>query len=166
MVEVRRARTGDDAELATLDRATWSVDVSPSPPPAAGTPFFQKGCQPEDVLVVDVDGLVAGYVKLHQAIPLPAHAHVLEVNGLAVDPDKRGQGIGRVLVDAVKREARSRGASKLTLRVLAPNTTARRLYDAAGFTVEGVLRGEFLLDGVLVDDILMACPLTSSSTSW
>ena len=36
------------------------------------------------------------------------------------------------------------------------NPGARRLYERAGFVVEGVLRGEFVLDGVPVDDVLMA----------
>lgn len=47
------------------------------------------------------------------------------------------------------------GAVRVTLRVLGHNTPARRLYEAAGFTVEGVLPGEFLLDGVHVDDVCM-----------
>jgi len=67
--------------------------------------------------------------------------------------------VGRALVEAAKWEAHRRGATKLTLRVLAPNTGARRLYEACGFVVEGVLVGEFLLDGRPVDDVLMACRL-------
>ena len=57
------------------------------------------------------------------------------------------------------REAASRGARRLTLRVLGPNAVARGLYEACGFTVEGVLREEFLLDGRYVDDVLMALEL-------
>ena len=60
---------------------------------------------------------------------------------------------------AAVREAGSRGARRLTLRVLAPNTAARGLYEACGFTVEGVLREEFLLEGRYVDDVLMALDL-------
>ena len=62
-------------------------------------------------------------------------------------------------MEEAKLEAARRGASKLTLRVLAPNATARRLYEACGFTVEGVLEAEFSFDGQLVDDVLMACRL-------
>jgi len=32
----------------------------------------------------------------------------------------------------------------------------RRLYESCGFVVEGVLRGEFHVDGRDVDDVLMA----------
>ncbi len=51
------------------------------------------------------------------------------------------------------------GARKVTLRVLGHNVAARRLYDRCGFVPEGVLRGEFLLEGRYVDNVLMACHL-------
>jgi ribosomal protein S18 acetylase RimI-like enzyme len=85
---------------------------------------------------------------------------VLEVSGIAVDPALRRRGVGRALVDAAIAEARARGARRLTLRVLAPNDGARRLYESAGFVVEGVQREEFLLDGSYVDDLLMALDLS------
>jgi RimJ/RimL family protein N-acetyltransferase len=44
--------------------------------------------------------------------------------------------------------------------VLGHNLPARRLYESEGFVVEGILPGEFLLDGVYVDDVLMGRPLT------
>lgn len=48
------------------------------------------------------------------------------------------------------------GAVKLSLRVLATNEPARRLYERAGFVVEGVLKNEFRIDGADVDDYLLA----------
>ncbi|WP_143650286.1 GNAT family N-acetyltransferase, partial [Streptomyces tricolor] len=73
----------------------------------------------------------------------------------AVADEARGRGIGRALVRAAVAEARRRGARRLTLRVLAHNTPARSLYEAEGFAVEGVLPGEFLIDGRYVDDVCM-----------
>jgi ribosomal protein S18 acetylase RimI-like enzyme len=157
MIDVRRARVEDDSALSVIDAATWSPLSSPGPAREPGSPFFSDRTQPDDVLVAETDGLVAGYVQLHQSIPLPSHDHVLEVNGLGVDPGQQRRGIGRRLLEEAKREAARRGASKLSLRVLAPNAGARRLYEACGFTVEGVLAGEFVLDGQVVDDVLMAC---------
>ncbi|HQR26776.1 MAG TPA: GNAT family N-acetyltransferase [Nocardioides sp.] len=156
MIRIRPAEPPDDDTLAAIDADTWSPLVTPAPARAPGEPFFTAWTSPEDVLVAEVDGQVAGYVMLHQSLPLPSHAHVLELNGLAVAPGHQGQGLGRRLVEAAQQEARRRGATKLTLRVLAPNARARRLYEAAGFRVEGVLHGEFALAGGLVDDVLMA----------
>ncbi len=162
MTEIRPARPEDDAALLAIDFATWSSAVSPAPAPAPGErlSFFEESRGPDHYLVADVAGVVSGYAALHQNVPLPAHAHVLEINGLAVSPAAQGRGVGRHLVEAAVAEAARRGATKVTLRVLGPNTGARRLYERCGFVVEGVLRGEFVLDGELVDDVLMARYLT------
>jgi RimJ/RimL family protein N-acetyltransferase len=144
----------DGAALTRIDGATWNSKVSPAPP-RVGQGFFEHN-DPGDVLVVEVDGQVAGYATLRQWSRIPSHAHVLEINGLAVDPGRQGQGLGRALVSACVDWARRRGARKLTLRVLGGNHSARRLYESCGFRVEGVLREEFLLDGHYVDDVLMA----------
>ena len=153
---VRRARPDDEGPLLPIHLATWTAEVSPGPTPDPSEPVFEQGTSLDDVLVAERDGAVVGYVRLHQPGPLPSHAHVLVVNGLAVAPEHQGAGIGRALVEAALDEARARGARKVTLRVLAPNHRARRLYDACGFVEEGVLRGEFLLDGRYVDDVLLA----------
>jgi ribosomal protein S18 acetylase RimI-like enzyme len=161
MVEVRFARLEDEAALRKIDTLTWTPDVSPAPVPPGGAPFFGVRARPTDVLVAEIDGVVAGYTVLGQDVPLASHAHVLEVRGLAVDPAYQRHGAGRRLMDASVTEARRRGARKLTLRVLGPNAKARQLYESCGFVVEGILRGEFLLDGQYVDDVLMARNLTT-----
>ena len=156
MIEVRPARLEDDAALVRIDEQTWTPEVSPAPQPPAGTALLGERVPPEDVLVAELDGAVAGYALLARGFPVPAHAHVLVLNGLAVAPEAGGRGVGRALVEAAVAEARRRGARKLTLRVLGPNAVARRLYARCGFVEEGVLRGEFHLGGRYVDDVLMA----------
>lgn len=159
MIEVRPATAEDDASLLGIDHATWSPVVTPAPPRPERRRFFADEERPADVLVAEQGGTVVGYVRLHQPIPLPSHRHVLEVNGLAVAPEAHRAGVGRALVECAKHEASVRGATRLTLRVLGGNTGARRLYESCGFVVEGVLVGEFVLDGQPVDDVLMACSL-------
>ncbi len=155
MIGIRRATAEDGDTLEDIDALTWTSATSPAPH-VAGTPFFGDRISPDDVVVAELDGRVRGYVALRQVIPVPAHAHVLTVGGLAVHPSAARLGLGRRLVSAAQDLARQRGARKLTLRVLGPNTGARRLYESCGFEVEGVLTGEFVLDGVEVDDVLMA----------
>jgi ribosomal protein S18 acetylase RimI-like enzyme len=155
---------GDEDELARIDLETWTWLTSPSPrpEPGSGWTFFNEKYRPEDVLVAVADGEVAGYVRLGRATPVAASDHVRMVTGISVDPARLRQGIGRALIAAAAAEARARGARRLTLRVLATNTAARRLYESAGFVVEGVQRGEFLLEGEYVDDVLMALDLTDA----
>ncbi|RYY44131.1 MAG: N-acetyltransferase [Actinomycetales bacterium] len=58
-----------------------------------------------------------------------------------------------------ERDPAAEGAAKVTLRVLGTNPTARRLYERCGFAVEGVLVGEFVIEGSPVDDLWMATHL-------
>jgi ribosomal protein S18 acetylase RimI-like enzyme len=122
--------------------------------------LFDDRTRPEDTLVARIAGEAVGYLALRRPTSLPSNGHVLEICGLAVDAEHQGRGIARSLLAAGMREARRRGARRLTLKVLATNRGARRLYEGAGFGVEGVLRGEFLLDGRYVDDVLMAVDLS------
>ncbi|MBA9007688.1 GNAT family N-acetyltransferase [Thermomonospora cellulosilytica] len=154
-VRIRRAAMADEAAIADLDLRTWSPDNAVIPRPGPETVLFDEVHAPEHYLVAERDGRVVGYVRLVRPTPLPCNAHVRQIQGLAVDPSEQGRGLGRLLVDAACQRARQEGASRITLRVLSTNPRARRLYERAGFTVEGVLRGEFYLAGRYVDDILM-----------
>jgi len=158
MTTVRFATRDDERRLAALDRATWSPAVAPVPLWDEDADFFAED-PPEDVLVAALDGRVVGYVKLRRPTDLLSNRHVLRVNGLAVDPALQRRGVGRVLVGAAVEEARRRGARRLTLHVLGTNPGAQSVYAACGFVVEGVRRGEFLLGGEYVDDVLMAVTL-------
>jgi ribosomal protein S18 acetylase RimI-like enzyme len=57
-------------------------------------------------------------------------AHLL---GMWVDPSYRGRGLATALLDHAVGWARDRGASEMVLWVADHNTTARRLYERAGF---------------------------------
>ncbi len=155
-IEVRPAVAGDDAPLGRLDRTAWSDDANVVAAPSDEQPFFGETTRPDDVLVAQVAGEIAGYVTLRPPTRLPSNAHVLQIQGLAVDPAFRRRGIGRLLVQAAMTEARRRGARKISLRVLATNPSAQRLYRSCGFEVEGVLREEFFVGGRYVDDWTMA----------
>lgn len=157
MITVRRAVVADGPDLARIDLATWTAQVSPAPPPSdpSSYGFFSEHTLPGSTIVATINGELAGFVKL-QTPSLAARTHVLEISGLAVDPAHQGRGVGRRLVDAAIEEAISRRVRKVGLRVLGQNRGARRLYESRGFVVEGVLRDEFWLEGRYVDDVLMS----------
>ncbi|MBA2948530.1 GNAT family N-acetyltransferase [Streptomyces himalayensis] len=153
---IRFALPDDDDALGRLDRAAWSTlhAVRPREQPPYET-FFSERFGPRDHLVAESGGRIVGYVRLGIPTPLLSNAHVRQIQGLAVADEARGQGVGRALVRAAVDEARRQGARRITLRVLGPNTPARKLYESEGFVVEGVQPGEFFLDGEYVDDVLM-----------
>ncbi|MFD8304128.1 GNAT family N-acetyltransferase [Streptomyces sp. NPDC059690] len=157
---IRHATLDDEETLGRLDRVTWSPlhSVQPRPRPPY-EPFYNERFGPRDHLVAEVGGAVVGYVRLAYPTPLACNSHVRQIQGLVVAEEARGAGVGRALLRAVREEARRQGARRLTLRVLGHNAPARKLYETEGFLVEGVLPGEFLLEGAYVDDVLMGCSL-------
>ena len=59
------------------------------------------------------------------------------VDGLAVCPEARGQGVGTELIESLSSYAQSQGYSALCLEVVADNMRARALYDRLGFVATG-----------------------------
>jgi ribosomal protein S18 acetylase RimI-like enzyme len=160
-VEFRPADEEDERALAQLDRVTWSVSNSPVPLWGEDTDFFTSDL-PSDVIVAALDDSIVGYVKVRRNNQLASNAHVLMIGGLAVDPNAQRRGLGASLVQRAINEARTRGAKLLKLHVLETNVVAKRLYQRCGFTVEGVLRNEFLLGDLFVDDVIMTMDLTKA----
>ncbi|MER8043175.1 GNAT family N-acetyltransferase [Streptomyces sp. NPDC094032] len=155
-IRIRAALLADEPVLAELDRTTWSPLHAVLPAPEGGEPFFDERHVPEDYLVAELpDTGVVGYVRLARSVPLPSNAHVRQIQGLVVGEAARGKGVARALLRAAMDRARWQGATRITLRVLGHNAPARALYAAEGFAVEGVLPGEFLLEGAYVDDVCM-----------
>ena len=81
------------------------------------------------VIVAELEGEIAGFAAVVGG----------ELDGLFVEPDLWGRGIGRALADAATHEARNRG---LALSVIA-NPRARRFYEHCGFSVEGEVQTRF-----------------------
>ena len=77
------------------------------------------------------DGVCAGYICPMLVLD---EGHILNV---AVHPSNRGQGIGRILVEAALEEFRQRGASFVNLEVRPSNAAAISLYIRCGFTTDG-----------------------------
>jgi|GEM_PF-1693626 len=83
---------------------------------------------------------------------------------IMVERTQRGSGVGTALIGAMLDWARVGGrVKKITLRVLATNTRARRLYRSLGFVREGVLRkGVRLSQTRYVDEVVMSIWLGGS----
>ncbi len=160
-VTIRTARATDEQALAAVDRAAWSwlSDVIPQQP--QGARVFDENCLPEQFLIAETQTQILGFVRQVAPTPLASNQHVRQIRGLAVAPEARGQGIGRALLEAACESARAAGIRRMTLRVLAHNAPARRLYGRCGFQVDGVSPEEFWINGAYVDDIWMSRSLIS-----
>ena len=168
---VRVARPQDEAGLARLEAVAWTAASGfPSVTERAHDPFFSfftGSGPPREYLVAELEGRLAGYIRVRPVSELPESGHVLGVMGLAVAPGgqvrargARRRGVASALLTAAEQLARTRGARKLSLHVLGTNTAALSLYERLGFRREGIQREEFRIGGRYVDDVLMAKYLT------
>ena len=68
------------------------------------------------------------------ALPSPASA---EIFVLYLDPTRRGEGIGTLILDAITEQQRARGAREQWVSVEPENTKGLPFYYARGFEVHG-----------------------------
>ena len=105
-------------------------------------------------LVAGIGGELVGGATFRRGTQAK-NAHTANV-GVALRAPVRGLGLGTALMQVGIGWARSVGIRKLTLGVFATNERALRLYRRLGFAEEGRLRGQVVLDGTPVDEVLMA----------
>jgi GNAT superfamily N-acetyltransferase len=91
------------------------------------------------IFLAYVDGQAVGIATCFLGFSTFAARPLINIHDLAVLPERRGEGIGRSLLEAVERKARELGCSKVTLETQEHNSLARSLYEGIGFTntIEG-----------------------------
>ena len=128
---------------ATPEHAAGIAEVAAHAFPDAWTaPVFagELGRERARAWVVEADGRVAGYLL---AVRAADEADLLSV---AVAPDWRQRGLGRVLLDACLRALGAEGVRRLTLEVRSGNAPARALYAGCGLAPVG-RRARYYGDG-------------------
>jgi len=132
-IVVRSARAADAADLAPLlaqlgyPQGAVGLDERIDRMADTGT---------DAVLVAVVDGRVVGLVSLHVTPFFNEGAGRGRVTSLVVDDRRRGQGIGRRLLDAAEDAARDRGCTAIELTSAAHRLDAHRFYLSAGYEVQ------------------------------
>ena len=132
--QVRLAGRDDAEAIGRLLYAFNREFDEPTPAPSVLAQRMRQLLDGDDTLVLlagdGPDGLAV--LRLRAAIwSAGLESYLAE---LYVTPARRGQGLGRELMGAVLREARSRGADTMDIGVDEPDAAARRLYESLGFT--------------------------------
>ncbi|MGC5309865.1 GNAT family N-acetyltransferase [Micromonospora zamorensis] len=86
---------------------------------------------------VAVDGDVLGWVAVSPTSTRPVYAGVVE-HSVYVDPAARGQGVARLLLDALITSTEAAGIWTIQSGVFGENTASLTLHQRAGFRVIGV----------------------------
>jgi ribosomal protein S18 acetylase RimI-like enzyme len=145
-IGIRKAASGDVPAIgrlaALLVRAHHDFDpqrfIEATPRTAERYGSF-LGSQLEEpsvvILVADRAGEVIGYtyagVEGNDYMSLRGPAGVMY--DIVVDPDHRGQGVGRMLLDATMDALKDQGAPRVVLSTAERNTVAQHLFERAGF---------------------------------
>jgi GNAT superfamily N-acetyltransferase len=135
--DVRIASRDDADAIGRLLYAFNREFDEPAPAPSALAARMRLLLDGGDTVVLLVgDGLEedAGLAVLRFRAAIWSTGLECYLAELYVTPDRRGQGLGRALMEAVLREARSRGADTMDIGVDEPDVAARRLYESLGFT--------------------------------
>ncbi len=128
-----------ETELRTAaERAAWLAARGPRHP----------------VLVAEDEGQAVGWASLNVFNPRAAYDHVADIS-VYVARERRGRGIGRLLLTALEQRARELGYHKLVLAAFPFNEAGMRLYRRCGFRTVGVYHEQGLLDGRWVDVVVM-----------
>lgn len=99
---------------------------------------------------------VVGFAELLTYPNVPRHRHVGEINLIAVRDDQHGQGIGRLLMQALVDLAEQwLQITKLNLLVWEDNESAIHLYRQFGFVVEGTISNYAFRQGTYVNAHVM-----------
>ncbi|MEQ8266683.1 MAG: GNAT family acetyltransferase [Parvibaculum sp.] len=127
---VRPARDGDEAALAAL----WDACGLTRPwNDAAEDIAFARGGPASDVLVAERDGRIVASVMVGH------DGHRGAVYYVAADPAMRGQGLGRLIMEAAEAWLRARGVWKLNLMVRRGNEATTGFYAALGYGEDEVV---------------------------
>ena len=105
--------------------------------------------------MVEEHGRLAGWCHIARPSDNEAYRHVGRM-WMGLLPESRGRGIGETLLRATMDAAWAFGFKRIQLEVFATNARAIALYRKVGFVDEGVRRQALCIDGVFIDEALMA----------
>lgn len=85
------------------------------------------------IFIAEADGKAIGFTQLYPLFSSVRVRPVWLLNDLYVQPERRGIGAGRALLDAASQHARDTGAAYLMLETGADNTYAQGVYERYGY---------------------------------
>jgi ribosomal protein S18 acetylase RimI-like enzyme len=128
-VELLSAGQLSDDELASLFTASYEGYLVPFAVDAAAVRFMSNA--------FDLDRAASRIAVRDEApvglVNLGLRGTDAWIGGVGVVPEERGRGVGRLLMEAVHDQARTRGAERVWLEVIVENAPAVALYERLGY---------------------------------
>lgn len=136
-IEIRSAEAADAAEIVRLVKALALDDseISTVSEEYVYEYLAFPGC---GILLAGEGGQVMGLLSYSIRPNLYHAANGCLIEELIVDKQARSRGIGGLLVDAVKKQARAAGCAEISVSTMPGNSGAIRFYRSHGFGDEAV----------------------------
>ncbi len=131
VVNVRPVIPGDKAEWARMWKRYLAFYETTRPPEVfeSSWGWIMDGAHGMHSAIAEVDGRAVGIVNFLYHHWFWAAEPKIYLNDLYVDPEVRGTGAGRAMVEYVERHATENGAVSIYWLTAEDNAIARRLYD-------------------------------------
>lgn len=131
MVQIREMQIDDLEQVMDIENESFST-------PWTESGFFSFLIREDTVfLVAEEEGRIIGYCGAVKVLDEG------DITNVAVMKNRRNQGIGRMLVDALIRETEKAGVSRLFLEVRVSNESAAHLYRKLGFETSGLRKNYY-----------------------
>lgn len=131
MIVIRTMSERDSSAVWELEKKCFSVPWSEE---SIRAMFSEKGYWN---LTARDDGSLVGYIGMKAVLD------EADITNVAVDPDRRRQGIGKMLLRGLLAKAGDMGIRRIFLEVRVSNTAARALYEQAGFRTVDVRKNYY-----------------------
>jgi ribosomal protein S18 acetylase RimI-like enzyme len=133
----RHIRIADRTDADAIGRLLYAFNREfdePAPAPSALAERMRQLLDGGDTLVLLAGDGPDGLAVLRFRAAIWSTGLECYLAELYITPARRGQGLGRALMEAVLRAARDRGADTMDIGVDEPDLAARRLYESLGFS--------------------------------
>lgn len=131
-LRIREALVSDIGRIVEIERRSFRYPYSPM------TFVTLLSLYPRYFLVCECCGKTVGYITA--VVDRDGYGHVMSV---AVDPDYRGLGIGKRLMEAVEARLSNDGIKQVRLEVAVNNSVAIKMYEELGYRVVRILRSYY-----------------------
>ena len=147
MIDIRPVAREDVDTLFALDQVCFRAGIAYS---RAELKYFLFRPVGISLVAADQEGIAGFAVAETRMQHGESVGHIVTID---VDPSRRRQGVGRLLMDAVMKRCREAGMARLQLEVAVDNDGAISFYKRLGFNPAGRIRGYYMgkLDALVMD---------------
>lgn len=166
--KVRLAEQGDSSSITRIynqgieDRVA-TLETRPREDSEMLQWLVQRGDKHKVIVIESQEGYVAGWASLNVFNSRCCYSSVVDIS-IYIERERRGKGLGKILLNALIEVAKDQGFHKLVLSTFKFNEAGQKLYKSVGFREVGTYMKHGKLDDQWVDVTIMELLLAAEHT--